>query len=447
MKKRALVTIPVILILTASVIASFFLTNEDFDKSRATPAQRIAAYTKPSVVRILDEAIVQWDYSNISNPQVYQYIAANKGQTIIGGSGSGAIVSSDGHIITNAHVIDLSRKTDQELANEALEYLAYDVASYFNVSPETAYDYLLSAVTWKAVTRIQKVYLPNGEAYNSTVKAFGAPVGEGEDVAVLKISATNLPILTLGNSNMIQLQDNIWVIGFPAAADSDLLSQESQLVSSITSGQVSAIDKKAAEGTPVIQIDAAVTHGNSGGPVVNEQGEIIGLLTFRGDTVYGNEIQGFSFAIPSTTVQKFMQQAGVNNTLGPVDISYREGLQFFWSGYYKEALKKFEEAAALYGKHPEIQRLIQTCQYNLENSKTYWPRYSLFFYIFDGIAVLLIVFLSIITFKPHRQPALQQKPNIEYIFSLIKNNHVDAQEILNISKTELQKKQQSVQKE
>jgi serine protease Do len=113
--------------------------------------------------------------------------------------------------------------------------------------------------------------LPSGERFPAEVKVFGVPIGEGEDVAVIKINAQNLPTLQLGNSNLVELQDNIWAIGFPAAAaDSDLLSPASQLISTITGGQISAIDKKSAQGSPVIQVDAAVTHGNSGGPVVNE---------------------------------------------------------------------------------------------------------------------------------------------------------------------------------
>ncbi len=461
MKKRAFITIPIIIVLLAGIIGTFWLSSKELDTSSIKPAQRIAAYTKPAVVRIIDAAIVEWDYSYVYESDVYDFFQQLQGKTIIGSSGSGAIISSNGYIVTNAHVVDLTRKTDQEIADAAFEQLAYDLAGYFNVSVDIAYQYLLERISWKSVTRVQKVFLPSGESFDSDVKAFGAPVGEGKDVSVIKIDGKNLPTLQLGNSDSLQLQDDIWVIGYPAAGDSDLLSPESQLVSTINAGQISATDKKSAQGSPVIQISAAATHGNSGGPIVDLNGTIVGLLTFRGDTVNGNEVQGFNFGVPSVTVQEFVSQSGAKNKEGTVDKLYKEGLNFFWAGYYKEALEKFEEVQHLYPNHSEIKRLIGEAQAKAAQSQTYWPKYTLYFYIYDGVAALLIILLLLFTFAfkpkspalaavPSASPPLAPKPQelnkADDMMKMIKDGEVDMQEMMKTIEKQL-KKQKDEQKE
>lgn len=407
MGKRAMISIPLIVLLLAGIVVTFFLMNQKVSSPNINAAQRIGAYSKPAVVRVVDAAYVKWDYSNVDIPEIYAYIVARGGQTLIGGMGSGAIISSDGYIVTNAHVVELTRKSDQDIATAALEQLSYEVAAYFGLPVDAVANYLFESVAYIGVQKLQKVFLPNNETpYDSDVKSYGAPVGEGKDVAVLKIDGKNLPTIPMGDSDSLQLQEDIWVIGYPAAGDSDVLSTESMLVSSITAGQVSATDKKSSQGSPVIQVSAAATHGNSGGPVINKEGKIVGLLTFRGNTVNGNEVQGFNFAVPSTTVNEYISQAGAKPGMGQIDKLYREGLELYWGGYYKEALDRFQKVEQLFEKHSEIKKLISDSQAKMGQSKTYWPGYAVYFYIYDGIAVVAIIFLVLFAFvlKPKKQP-------------------------------------------
>jgi len=104
-----------------------------------------------------------------------------------------------------------------------------------------------------------------------------------------------------------------------------LLNAKSALEATINDGKISA-KKQATSGAPILQTNTAATHGNSGGPVLNDANEVIGLLTFRGDTVGGQEVSGFSFIVPSNTVMEYVKSAGATNTEGPTDINYREGL-------------------------------------------------------------------------------------------------------------------------
>jgi serine protease Do len=412
LKKRALFTIPLSLILIAVIVTSFFLINIKPATGNIAQAQKLAEYTKPAVVRILDYAVVEWQFNNPNDPEVMAIMEQLNYQSVLGGSGSGGIISSDGYIVTNAHVVETTQMKDEDIANAAFEQLVGIMADYFKVDYDTAYEYMLNYTQYTGIKKVLKVILPGGDVLDGEVKSYGAPINEGKDVAVLKIEGKNLPTLPLGNSDNIQNQDNIWVIGYPAAADSDLLSPDSSLVSSMNAGQISATSKKTEQGSPVIQINAAATHGNSGGPVINEKGEIIGLLTFRGDTVNGQEVQGFNFAVPVNTVKEFVNQAGVRNTKSETDKLYQEGLELYWGGYYKHALEKFEAVQRIYPNHSEIKQYIANSEKKMDSSKTLWSDYATIFYIIDGVAGLLILVLLVFTFafKPRGPAAVASGP-------------------------------------
>ncbi|WML46827.1 serine protease [Neobacillus sp. PS3-34] len=376
--------------------------------SKVSQAQKLAEYTKPGVVRILNYAIVEWQF-NDPNPNVDNYMKQLNYQSLVGGSGSGAIISSDGYIVTNAHVVEYSKMEDKDIVNEAFKQLVTGIAAYYQEDYDSAYQYMVSYTQYKTIKRELKVILPGGDTLDGEIKSYGAPINEGKDAAVLKIEGRNLPTLTLGNSDSIQNQDNIWVIGYPAAADSDLLSPDSSLVSSMNAGQISATSKKTEQGSPVIQLNAASTHGNSGGPVINDKGEIVGLLTFRGDTVNGQEVQGFNFAVPVNTVKEFVNQAGAKSAKSDTDKLYKEGLAYYWGGYYKQALDKFEAVQRIYPNQSEIKRYISNAEKKVGDSAILWSEYSTLFYIFDGVAGLIIVLLMIFTFAgktKQAQPAL-----------------------------------------
>ncbi len=161
-------------------------------------------------------------------------------------SGSGFILTSDGYILTNYHVIE-----DAYLAG-------VDV----------------------------KVILHDGTRYDSQIIGVEAD----NDVAVLKIDATGLSAATLGNSDGLRVGDTIYAVGNPLG----------ELEFSMTTGHVSAKDRSIAtdsSGTSIsmFQIDAAVNSGNSGGPVYNARGEVIGIVTAK---YKSSGVEGIGFAIP-----------------------------------------------------------------------------------------------------------------------------------------------------
>ncbi|MEN3333302.1 MAG: serine protease Do [Blastocatellia bacterium] len=360
MRKYSILTL--VILLAALSFATRFSAS-----AQVSEGQRLAMFSKPAVVRIYDGYIgkVYWPEAPVG-PKVYQCIAA--------GSGSGAFINPNGYIATNAHVTDMTHQGDDKGKEAVLINFISQLARDYNRNPRDVLNNgdlvrgILAKATLQSMTHIHHVITPDGSNFPFEIKAFGAPVGEGKDVSIIKIEIKNAPVLKLGDSDKVQLQDHITVIGYPGAADTDVLDNKSALEASITDGKVSA-KKNAQDGAPVLQVSAPSTHGNSGGPVLNDKGEVLGMLTFRGDTVNGQEVQGFNFVIPSSTMKEFIKQAGTENEEGLVDKRYREGLELYWDGSYTNAIKKFEEVARLYPQHSETARLIRDSQQSIAEGK------------------------------------------------------------------------------
>lgn len=452
MVKRKVISISVIIAFVMYIATSLYLINQKPDISKVPKAQQISEYTKPAVVRIYSGAVVKWNYRPISSDyydsriyqfdsNVIQFLKENQNYTYLVYQGSGAVISSNGYIVTNAHVVQLMKMDDSQLRSMMYLDVCTKLAKFFNdkyktsITAEGIYSLVKNYLSIDGVNKLTKVYLPGGgEGADGEIKSYGAPTGEGKDVAVIKIEKNNLSSVILGDSEKTQLQDNVLVFGYPAAADSQLLSKESELVVTITDGKVSATDKKSTQGAPVLQINAAATHGNSGGPVVDDDGNVIGLLTFRSEN-NSKETQGFNFVVPVNTVKEFVSQAGAKNEEGNINKLYKEGLQLYWAGYYKDALGKFEDVQRLNSNQSQIKKLVADCQQKSTQSKILWSKYKNIVIGTDVLALICIAGLIYFGFIQNRKV----KNNIKEIKAIAdtklfkeeadsKNNKVISQE-------------------
>ena len=174
----------------------------------------------------------------------------NYGRTVSGlSSGTGFLISADGYVITNYHVIE-GGKTVTVTTHDDTEYDA-EIIGY----------------------------------------------EDNNDLAVLKIAGENMPYATIGKSADLQVGDQVVAIG----------NALSTFTSSLTVGYVSGVDRVVdTEGTAMnmIQSDVAINSGNSGGPLFNLKGEVVGITTakFSGQSSSGVGIEGISFAIPMDDV-------------------------------------------------------------------------------------------------------------------------------------------------
>jgi len=378
------------------LIATLLPFQSTFVVHAVTDGERLAMYSKPAVVRIVDGAAGQF-VLQLPNDQPRSYNVSSISL------GSGFFISSNGYIATNAHVVSSTKEGDQKMKETLFYQMVQQIAQQLNRDPRTfSRSDIQQLDRYSNLTGFQlfhHVIIPDGSGFPFEIKQYGAPTGEGndqgKDVAIIKIEVKNAPILKLADSEKVQLQDHVTVIGYPGAADtfnSGLLSSKSALEATINDGKISA-RKTASSGAPILQTSAPATHGNSGGPVLNDQSEVIGLLTFRGDTVNGQEVSGFSFIVPSNTVMEYVKSAGASNVEGPTDTLFREGLGYYWDGYYSSAIPKFEEVKRMFPQHSEVDRLVQSSQQAKAEGK---EKSSFPLWVVAVIAVVLILLVGLI---------------------------------------------------
>ncbi|MUH01003.1 trypsin-like serine protease [Scytonema sp. UIC 10036] len=311
--------------------------QSNFSKpEKLSPVNLVAEDVKPSVVRVVVGCKAKV-YSPI-NGKIYDL------ETITG-HGSGFFVNPNGYIATNTHVIE-TEDCQRIFQKDLTAKLEADGQTLENVEAQ---------LKWIEAKPIQLVYLPNQEQLSFQIINSGAIAGEGKDVSIIKVNLINAPTLKLTESNQVKLLDSVTVVGYPGVVENlSLFNNESFYEASFTRGQVSA-QKNLKDGTPVIQITAPVPNGNSGGPVLNDEGEVIGLVTFGPN-------DDFTFIFTSNTIQEFLDSANIKNQQGLVNQEYRQGLELYSQGKYAQALQKFQLVKRLFPQHSEVENYLGKCQ-------------------------------------------------------------------------------------
>lgn len=232
---------------------------------------------------------------NQCNPWVV-YIRSINAQGRAGG-GSGVIMSEDGYIITNAHVID-------------------------------------------GTQRVQVIFQDN------TVKeAVLVGAHEDYDLAVLKVEAENLPCARFAVSAYLRVGDPVVALGNPLG---------SRLRGTMTEGIVSALDRSVdLDGVTMslIQTTAALNPGNSGGALINDRGQVVGITTMKMMSRYST-IEGLSFAIPSRLVKKVVDQLIATGEAKSPALGIVVRFDYANGGLYVQGVNKTSDAWAK-GLRPE----------------------------------------------------------------------------------------------
>ena len=215
--------------------------------------ERLVARVRPAVVQVLTTAYVTGETARPG-----ALLATQRA------SGSGVLVSPDGYIVTNAHVVEGARRVQVVLAPPGPEPSAP-----------------------------RSIVKPPGRALGAQVVG----IDQESDLALLKVVETGLPFLPLGDSEALRQGQIVVALGSPLG-----------LEGSVTFGVVSAVARQVKpDGRMVyIQTDAPINPGNSGGPLLDAEGQVVGINSFILTQSGGSE--GIGFAAPSNIVRTVIDQ-------------------------------------------------------------------------------------------------------------------------------------------
>jgi S1-C subfamily serine protease/rhodanese-related sulfurtransferase len=308
-------------------------------------------------------------------------------------TGTGWFVDGRGFIITNAHVVDPAYRLPAWVTHE-LKKKAIDEACVVPVltargimrgqRPDLEEEIRRAASTQALATAKVEAQpqitamLSNGTKLRADVKKFsplllldnaGKPLPDsGRDLALLRVADGVYPAIGLSRRDP-QIGDPVHILGFPGVVLShELLNQSSTLDASATNGTVSGI-KFDAIGQELVQTDASASHGNSGGPGVNNDAELVGVMVAVTLSPSGGSIvQGFNFLIPAKDVAKFLDGTEVtkpgDSKFNPV---WAAGIELFLGGRYKAAVAKLEDANKLVPNLVDVKRTLDEANRMVKN--------------------------------------------------------------------------------
>lgn len=379
----------------------------------------------------------------ISYMEYYAYSTGNieTEQMSTAAVGTGFIVTPDGYMVTNAHVVHTDEEAlTMQFAMTSLENYAVAAADSF-MEELRREGYQMSQEEWDGIANAwysllaQSMEIDNLQASyqcfvgnvspGSDVSAKGQgldlrKMGEpipGKDIAILKMEGTNLPTVKLGDDTALRTGDRVYAMGYPAVATlSDALNVAQAIQEpTLTQGIVSA-KKEMAGGWSVIQTDVAIHGGNSGGPLFNEAGEVIGINTFGMLEESGASAAGMNFAIPISIARQFLSEINVQPAESAFSADFNKALAAYNSGDYQKALELLRGINETNPGFPVVQELLadarQAEDANPSTGRAFTggkilglPSLVVFGAIF---LVLVVVLIAILAARKKKAPAAVQ---------------------------------------
>lgn len=252
------------------------------------PSENLQVSTATTLSPSITSSVIQSSMSSVVgiylSATTINYTGASEEEDL--GSGSGVIITSDGYIVTNNHVVEGGQNI--------------------------------------------RVCLQDGTEYEATLIG----TDSYSDLAVIKINATGLPAATLGTSSSMTVGDPVFAVGNPLGV----------LSSSVSQGIISGLDRTInvdGHNMTLMQTDAAVNPGNSGGGLFNANGELIGIVNAKS---YGLDVEGIGFAIPMDTAKPIMMDLidlGYVTGRPYLGISMQDVALRFGSGYSSNPFSTF----------------------------------------------------------------------------------------------------------
>jgi serine protease Do len=307
-------------------------------------------------------------------------------------SGTGFLVTADGYVATNCHLIDRDNafirrqfflSAFQQITDANISALENAWATRFSEQQKSilyntyasVYARLFSMALYDLKKDIYIEYsIDTDSGKTSSVKKSaqviikGQPM-PGKDIAILKMDGdSTLPTLTIAQDELPKVGEQLFVYGFPGpVTNNNYVATESAIEPTLTTGIVSAL-KNSVGGWPLIQMDANINRGSSGGPVCDEKGEVVGLTTFGSLENSGGLAAGLNFAIPVSILQEYLDSAGVTAVPSETSLVFGDAVIMYDRHLYKDALSKFKKVDELNKHFPGLAYYIKDTEKRLHQN-------------------------------------------------------------------------------
>lgn len=385
------------------------------DRGSIERVQELAYSVKPAVVRVRAFATARFIYTGrqiraasdelrrLGLPGAKNMLSGERNtETGTGGSGSGFIIHPDGFILTSGHVIEATRSPDsvrQELLRNGaiaalVQHFSLDVLRtlYRNEALEPVIAILSKGGRIEELKIVNEVELSNGTIAGFQVKAYSPSLlRKGTDLAVLKINRSSLPILRLGSSDRVHVGDAVWSVGYPAVASSTddviggWLSSDSDLEATFNNGTITSIKRDVTK-TPVLQTNLAIYRGNSGGPAVDREGQVIGIATWG--HAAADQIK---FLVPIDIARELLDRSRiVYNVESPFNVQLRRALDSAGAGEWEDAKVATLAASAMFPNSPDLIRFRTDVDRAMRADRGWQSSNGMFAAASIGVAVLLV---------------------------------------------------------
>ncbi len=380
----------------------------------ADPLVRAVDIAKPAVVRIYttirSQLIVHFSPTkSVTFPQGGSYVVTL--------SGTGTFITTHGDILTADHVINPPH--DQQLSKPLDMQAASDIAAYINqnqkphppvtqdqISQELISGQLPSDINYGTPT--SQVFLSTDYTgpltapdISSVPAQFQAPVDRIEqesalsnkDIAIVHVSMDDTASIQLGDSSNVEPQDTLTIIGFPG--NGDVSQQPTNLLTSSVNQVIVSSIKTNDQGAQLIQVGGNVEHGDSGGPALDSNGNVVGIVSFA-----LSEQGNTNFLQASNSARALVQNLHLDTTPGPFERAWSQAFSDYAAttpGHWHKAAQEF---GTIHSQYPLFQAIMPDLQYaQTEGTTQSQPqRTGISPYVWTILAIVIVIVLAVVLF-------------------------------------------------